>query len=617
MEELNNKHSRRPENLHERLRALAAWIGFLGFVANAAGYLALVIVGNASLSVTLENGAYAIIFAAIFLASRKDFYVSRVLYTGLITIFALFWLTAFTYAEMGKEMVLAIPLVAFVPLLLIIVLDYRLMLSLAPVQFVCMYFYSSEHALRSLDAGTTEGNIVVFAITMAAFSAFTFCALAVVARERALTDARLLNLITETEAIATVDDLTGLLNRRSFMGELNSHFEKGGWMALAFVDLDHFKPLNDQYGHSIGDFVLSAVARRLKMIATGASVARLGGDEFAVAIHEPMTSDDLNGLMDEMHASVTADYQSDIGPISIGASIGFAEKDAEIDSLAKLLRASDAAMRRAKASRSGWARYEREEDSAALAYSSLEVGLKRAVRNGQIAGAVQPIARAGSHDVLEYELLARWPDSGFEVDPSPAEFIHIAEKLGLLNEILWMTLREALTTLDLSRTRLAINVSPAQLLASDFLGRLFSILEEHETSPSRITLEITEEVVYRNLEKNVSVLKQAQKLGMLIALDDFGSGYSSLSMLDALPLDKLKIDQSLVQKAQANERTANILQAAVSLAKQLDLTCCVEGVETARAAREIGQMGADELQGYWIGKPALIRDGVKTLRLVS
>ncbi|MEM8941143.1 MAG: EAL domain-containing protein [Pseudomonadota bacterium] len=606
-----------PGDLHERLRALASWIGFLGFFANAAGYLAMVAVGDVTLLLTIENGTYAIIFAAFFYSSRADFHVRRVLYTGLVVIYSIFWFTAFGYAEMGQDMVLAVPVVAFVPLLLVIVLDYRIVLSLAPVQFVCMYFYTSNHALRSLDTSISPENTFVFALTMAAFSSFTLCAIAIVARERAITDRKLVRLIDDTEAIATTDDLTGLLNRRAFMAELNDRWDARGWTALAFVDLDHFKPLNDQYGHSVGDYLLGAVAGRLGLLSKQATVARLGGDEFAIAFHRRVSSDDLLEMMREMHSTITADYQSDVGPVSIGASIGFAESGGDVDSLSKLLRAADAAMRRAKAGRSGWARYEPREDSAALAHSSLEVGLKRAVRNGRIAGAVQPIANAESYEIVEYELLARWPDSGFSIDPSPAEFIHIAEKLGLLNEILWLTLAEALSTLDLSRVRLAINVSPAQLLASDFLTRLVALLEQYNTEPSRITLEITEEVVYRNLDKNVSALRHAQKLGMSIALDDFGSGYSSLSMLDALPLNKLKIDKSLVRKAQTSERSANILYAAVNLAKQLDLTCCVEGVETAEAARDLSAVGADQIQGYWLGKPELLRKREQRLRLVS
>ena len=180
-----------------------------------------------------------------------------------------------------------------------------------------------------------------------------------------------------------------------------------------------------------------------------------------------------------------------------------------------------------------------------------------------------------------------------------------------------MTLAEAAAVVDTSTTRLALNVSPAQLLATGFVVELKSKLDRLGIDPSRVTLEVTEEVAFRNLEQNVGVLTAARETGMLIALDDFGSGYSSLAMLDDLPLDKLKIDQSLVKKAEANERSADILHASIKLAKQLDLVCCVEGVESAVAAQTIRQLGADEVQGYWIGRPSLIRDLEKDLKLVS
>ena len=600
-------HPRASSDIHERLRTLAAWIGFLGFITNAAGYLALVAVGNNFSAINIENSSYALIFAAILLASRRDFHVRTVLYLGLVLIYCLFWGTAFTYALLGHEMVLAVPIVAFVPLLLVMVLDYRILLILAPVQLICMFFYAKFHALRSLNAQLPPDDLLVFSALAAAFSAFTFCALAVVAREREVTDRRLVELISEKEQIAAVDDLTGLMNRRAFMECLGKYWLEERWIVLVFIDLDHFKPLNDQYGHAVGDLVLGEVARRLEAAIPDATFARLGGDEFALAFQRKLSASALDAIACDLHSSITADYASEAGPISVGASIGYAESGPDIDSLSKLLRAADAAMRRAKSSRTGWARYDRDTDSAALAYSSLEVGMQRALRQGEIIGAVQPIANAASLEPVEYELLARWTGSGMAMDPTPGEFIHIAERLGLLNEILWCTLKEALDTLDLSSVKLAINVSPAQLLASDFLSKLTRILQEHQVHPSRITLEITEEVAYRNLEKNVAVLKNARELGMTIALDDFGSGYSSLSMLDSLPLDKLKIDLSLVRNAQTNERSANILRAAINLAEDLQLSCCVEGIETESIARDVMRMGADELQGYYIGGPELLR----------
>ena len=274
-------------------------------------------------------------------------------------------------------------------------------------------------------------------------------------------------------------------------------------------------------------------------------------------------------------------------------------------------------MRRAKSGRAHWAKFNPLIDNAAIASSTLEVELKSAIGNGQIRAAVQPIVDANSRDTVTFELLARWVNSQFERDPSPTDFIPIAEKLGLLNEILWVTLDEALSNLDLSSTKLAINVSPAQLLASDFIDCLIRILDRHQVPPHAITIEITEQVAFRNVDRNVAVLNQARDLGFEIALDDFGTGYSSLSMLDTLPLDKLKIDQSFVRKSKRSTQSKSILLAAIRLARQLGLESCVEGIETEQIARQIAALGADTMQGYLFGSPQLVQDRPAPLKLVS
>ena len=155
--------------------------------------------------------------------------------------------------------------------------------------------------------------------------------------------------------------------------------------------------------------------------------------------------------------------------------------------------------------------------------------------------------RQKTQEIVGYELLSRWTNSGFEQDPGPDQFVPVAEKLGLLNELLWVTLEEALPRLDLRTRKLSVNVSPGQLASTDFLVRLMSILNRHQVLPSAMTLEVTEQIAFRNLARNVEVLEQARALGLSIALDDFGTGYASLSIVDALPLDKVKIDRSFLR----------------------------------------------------------------------
>lgn len=593
--------------LDERLRGSAFWVGVLGIVINAVAYAALYALDDVTPLLTLEVTSYALILGVITICSYKDFYVRPVLYGGMIAIYSVFWTTAFAYAWRGDTLLLSLPLALFVPLMVTMVLPHKMLFAIAPVQFGAVFLFVGIYALPQLGPDLAAPEQFAFSFALAAFSAVTMLAFAVLALTRANADAKLLRLVGEKERIASLDSLTGLFNRRAFLAQLEAQWPPVKPLAIAFVDLDHFKPLNDQYGHTMGDFVLRQVAQRLRDAAGAIVVARFGGDEFAVCCSSSSNLDSAEASAAALHNRICDEFQTEFGPISMGASVGYAVLEGDMDSPATLMRAADAAMRRAKATRSGWALFNKRIDSDALSSTSIEFELKTAVRRGHIRAAVQPIARMSDLKVIEYELLARWVDSGFEQDPGPAQFIPIAEKLGLLNEILWVTLDEALGKLDVSDLKLALNVSPAQLLASDFLETLMSILARHNVEPRSITLEITEEVVFRNLDRNVSILERARNAGMSIALDDFGSGYSSLSMLDALPLDKLKIDQGLIKKAQYNARSANILTAAINLAKQLDLIACVEGVETEEALSEITRMGADQVQGYWIGKPRLLQ----------
>jgi diguanylate cyclase (GGDEF)-like protein len=594
--------------LHERLRKTALYIGSLGLLINAMAYVGLYALGNATPMLTAEVVAYAIVLLTILASSCLDLHVRAVLFCGMLAIFSIFWFAAFAYAWRGDPILPALPLILFVPLLLTISLPYRLLFFIAPLQFVAVFFYTRDYGLPALGVSWPAGDQLALSVAFAGFSGATILVFALLSIERARTDRKLVELVAEKDLAGSTDSLTGLLNRRAFMALLEAQWPPSEPLSVAFIDLDHFKPLNDQYGHAMGDFVLREVASRLRGLAGACAVARLGGDEFAACCVGMPTGESHQSLAANIHDRVAAEFQTEIGPISMRASVGYAVYDSEIGSLSKMLRASDTAMRRAKSNKSGWVVFDHSTDGAALATTSIEFELKSAVNSGQIRAAVQPIARTPDLQIVELELLARWVDSGFDTDPSPAQFVPIAEKLGLLNEMLWVTLQEALTKISVNTTRLAINVSPAQLLASDFLPTLLSILARHDVPPAAITLEVTEEVVFRNLDKNVEVLNQARSAGMRVALDDFGTGYSSLAMLDALPLDKLKIDRTLITNARHSERSVKILSAAISLAQQLDLIACVEGVESAEELNVLMPMGAEQVQGYWIGRPYLVSE---------
>lgn len=413
-------------------------------------------------------------------------------------------------------------------------------------------------------------------------------------------------LIATTARLAAEDPLTGLHNRRSFFEKVEAHSAPGGAFIIAFVDLDRFKPLNDEFGHAVGDEVLRVIARRLEQHPGVVAAARLGGDEFAFLCPLPADETVADRQMTEIRNSLVSPIPSAAGVVSVGASIGWIRAADAASAASDLLNWADVAMRRAKVERLGLVEFDPVADSAALTSSAIEIAFRQALANERIRAALQPIISARSGKIVTMELLARWPDSGFDRDPGPQEFIPIAERLGLLNEMMWSTLRQALPLLSGTAWSLAINVSPSQLTSSYFLQKLMVLVRQYGVVPGRIELEITEQVAFRNVAENCAVLNEARALGFRVVLDDFGAGYSSLAMLDRLPLDKIKLDREFVGELKARTEIQKILKATVSLAHELGMICSVEGIECPETAAMVTGFGCDQIQGYWIGRPEVI-----------
>lgn len=554
----------------------------------------------------LETAADIAVLSAILIASLRSHQVRPVLYCGLLLLFAIFWCASFGELHLGQVNATSFPLVLFIPVFLSLALDYRLLAALAPVQALLVFTYAHQYsaAFETIDRAGLDSVGIVYAV----LSGIMISLVAILAWIRQHSDDELFRALNETERLASTDSLTGLMNRRAFMDSLSSFCATSSAFVVAFLDLDRFKPLNDQFGHAAGDAVLRELSYRLLQVAGVRAAARLGGDELAVALDPSLSGAELEQTIASLHAGLTREIEWDGKSLSVGVSIGYATNVRDAQSLPTLLKAADTAMRRAKAHQTGWASFSAELDGAALDTHSPEIEFRSALDRGDLRAAVQPIADAATLEIVGYEILSRWTRCGLRQTPEPNEFIPIAERLGLLNELLWKTLDETLRSGDLVPHRLAVNISPAQLQAPDFVDSFINVLKARAVDPACITLEITEQVAYRNIETNVQMLEKARRAGMTIALDDFGTGYSSLSMLDRLPLDKVKIDKSFSQRSGCSDRSDSILRASISLAKQLNLTCCVEGIETEDAARKVRLFGADEIQGYWIGKPELLAD---------
>lgn len=601
----------------ERFRRIAFRIGVAGLVTVVASFLLTAAAGVLRPSSYAEAGSYALILAGISWTAHRRIHTRIALHGGLALLFLAYW--AFTLYDFYSGDIYPDSLIfaLFIPVFIAIGLTWQLQFLLAGVQaglvHVCYGMYAPVFFGSALD----RGELSTLGITLSVFSGLLFVFLGLVQIARQKTDARLMDVIVEKERLASTDPLTGLLNRRAFLLAAEETARLKGPVTIAFLDLNNFKPLNDQHGHAAGDAVLKAIAGRLQHSDGMLFAARPGGDEFAAVLDPALTDTEVDAAMSTLFNHLVCDVAWDGRLISVGASIGYARMEADAVGLAACLSQADAAMRRAKSLGGGFARFSQDVDGGTIETELLQVRFPQALASGQIRPALQPIADARTHEIVGYELLSRWCGPGNERQPGPDEFIPVAEKLGLLNDLLWTTLDAAFTHWDKPVRSLAINVSPGQLQKPEFIDGILRVIRSHNVRPNAITLEITEQVALRNLDANVSVLERARRAGMSIALDDFGTGYSSLSMLDRLPLDKLKIDQSLVHTSRPDGGDSAILKGAIRLASELGLTSCVEGVSSAEMAEQMKRLGADQVQGFWIGRPTLIQPADKVVRLAS
>tara|TARA_R110002167_G_scaffold16009_3_gene63325 strand:- start:206 stop:1522 length:1317 start_codon:yes stop_codon:yes gene_type:complete len=407
------------------------------------------------------------------------------------------------------------------------------------------------------------------------------------------------------KSLADEDPLTGILNRRAFVREVDSHIARGIPFACAFVDLDRFKHLNDRYGHAVGDEVLKTISQRLSDNAALAHAARLGGDEFAFVVSASGGSAAIQQILEDTQAELIRGIDSAVGQVFVGASIGYAIHLMDTFEQAAMLHAADKSMLRIKAQGGGVARFNRALDIGSREADMVDLALVSAVANKRFEPAFQPILDVHTGRIVGHEMLARWPQSGLQSDPMPSQFIQAAERLGLIDPLFWSLADKAVASMDDSDTFLALNISPTQLCSDQFLGKLDSLLMRHRVDPARLELEVTEHIYFSNLDLSTEILHKVRAMGMSVALDDFGTGYSSLKLIDQLPIDKIKIDRSFVAQEAGKTVRGTILKATIALCKELGIKSCTEGIETRENLHLIAQLGCDLAQGYLIGRPEL------------
>lgn len=424
--------------------------------------------------------------------------------------------------------------------------------------------------------------------------------------------------------LAERDSLTQMPNRRHFFMLLNAAIETAGRdgrrVGVFFVDIDNFKNINDGMGHEFGDRVLAAIAQRLGQAAQAFGfAARLGGDEFTVVYSSAATVEEVRAaglsLVQAFTAPLTVDGRDLHLSISIGASV-YPDHESTAEAL---LRAADTALFRAKSlGRHQLSMFTSELLQLAADRFATEQGLRRALARGEFELVFQPELCLETLEATLVEALIRWrlPDGRLA---SPGEFLPVAEESGLIADIGDWVLREAIQTAaawhrgEWPNARIAINVSPRQLMDSRFVDKVQGLLKEFELPPRCIELELTETVLQTGAG-TIDTLRNLQTLGIAIALDDFGTGYSSLSSLEQLPLTRIKLDRSLIDRIDTKPRSAAIARAIIDLCQGLELEITAEGIERPEQFHLLSNCRSMYLQGYLLSRPVSREDLLPVLR---
>ena len=421
--------------------------------------------------------------------------------------------------------------------------------------------------------------------------------------------------------MAHYDGLTGLPNRAAFQEKFERVWGRtqpsNDLYAVVLMDLDNFKWVNDTLGHAAGDELLRQLGSRLSSFGqAGDVISRLGGDEFAMVLRRPNGAD-MRGLLNRMIEELGQPYEIWGSTANCSASLGVRVFKPGLLDPETLLSHADLALYQAKnKGKATWCLFTRDLEEDAKARRVIETDLEAALARNELYLTFQPIVSAESGDIASCETLLRWkhPERG---EIMPAQFIEHAEDCGLITRMGDWVIREALSQARRlpAHIRISINLSPLQLHSNNLISTIMNALAANEIAPNRLDLEITESVLLSDTDFVLERLIQLRKLGLTLSLDDFGTGFSSLSYLRVYPFDKMKIDKSFVSDLETNEDNRAITRATIRLAKSLGLRITAEGVETQAQRDFLTKLGCDELQGYQISRACKLEDLADVLDL--
>ncbi|WP_128998514.1 EAL domain-containing protein [Malaciobacter molluscorum] len=405
---------------------------------------------------------------------------------------------------------------------------------------------------------------------------------------------------------ATHDQLTNL-NNRKYLTSIFKNNEKYDPFILFFIDLDNFKSINDNYGHTYGDLVLKQVASRLKKLQVNKDIlARYSGDEFLL-IKYNLEDTKIEEISNQIINTLSKTYYVDKYEFNIGSSVGVSQypKDSEI--IDDIKRYADISMYEAKKQKNSFKKFDEEIKQSYFRKSKIEYELKNALIKNEIYLVYQPQIDLNGN-IHGVEALVRWENKNLGFIP-PDEFIKIAEATGQMISLGRYIMKTALSEIkDVYKKtgvdfQLSINISVKQFMEKEFFNKLFEYLKDNNFNKDLLTLEVTENVFIEDFNYILTLFDKLINQGIKLSLDDFGTGYSSLSLLKKLPIDELKIDKSFVDDILDDEISRNMVQSIISIGKNFHMEILAEGIETIEQKRMLNEFGCDLFQGYYFSKP--------------
>lgn len=430
-------------------------------------------------------------------------------------------------------------------------------------------------------------------------------------------------LKSEEEAarlLAHTDRLSGLLNRAGLFMQLEEMIQEAkntkSDVGLLYLDLDGFKEVNDAYGHGCGDDLIRSVSAGFRyLVPEGAVLARVGGDEFAIAFVRKNCDVAAGTLAETILSFFDEPFQIGERIVTVGTSIGIASSQIGTINGEEVVRRADIAMYKSKEGGRGRASfYDASMDNDRETILAVESQLRQAIERDEMSVVFQPVVTSATLEVTGVETLIRWNRPG-RSPISPDVFIPVAEKTGLIEQLGAFVLRSACARArEWPGLNIAVNISPVQLRNPSFANQVADILAEADVEPSRVTLELTEGYLIQNPQRARQSIERLKALGVMIALDDFGSGFSSIGYLRQFGFDRMKIDRSMIASIDETEGARSLLQATAALARSLGIPVTAEGVERESQAQVLLDCGCEELQGYLFGKPMSPDDLTALLR---